>query len=140
MNDIDFDVYKFARILARLDAHRPISDAFEATYTQKGGRRWTSQRQHMTSWFRSQATTGSGAYTRNQPNRSAKVTYNRLQSAEGLLWIAEALGADAAIVQAAADEALATKRGPSRCAVIRRHLPWSLIADLAQSRRRWCRL
>lgn len=135
MAEIDFDVKQFSRILAKLEPHLPISDAFECScYPQTQHPRWRSQRDHMTSWFDAQATKGSGAYTRNQPNRSAKVTYNRLQSAEGMLWIAEALGADPTLVQAAADEALATKRGPSRCAIIRRHLPWEVIAELAKSR------
>ncbi|MEW6891931.1 hypothetical protein V3M60_10270 [Trueperella pyogenes] len=93
MSEIDIDVRRFAKLLAKLDAHLPISDAMEHADPQKNGRWWSSQREHMSSWFASQATTGSGAYTRQEPNLSAKTTYNRLQSPEGLIWIAEALGA-----------------------------------------------
>ncbi|MSS45762.1 hypothetical protein FYJ43_06845 [Cutibacterium sp. WCA-380-WT-3A] len=139
MNEIDLDVKKFARILGKLEEHLEVSDAFEDAVVGQSERRWSSQREHMTSWFRGQRTTGSGAYTRNKPNHSAKRAYNRLQSPEGLLWIAEALGADTELVRAAADEALAAKPNQSRCAVIRRHLPWPMIAELATSRTRWRR-
>lgn len=138
MSDIDFDVHRFARLLARLPAHLEISDSMEQADPQKD-RWWSSQREHMTGWFRSQATTGSGAYSRQRPNHSAKTTYNRLQSAEGMIWIAEALGADKDLVRQVADEALTLPRS-SRCKHIRQHLPWELIAELAQplmGRRRW---
>lgn len=126
MSDKDFDVHRFARLLARLPAHLEISDSMEQTAPQEN-RRWSSQREHMTGWFRSQATTGSGAYSRQRPNHSAKTTYNRLQSAEGMIWIAEALGADKDLVRQAANEAL-TLPSSSRCKHIRQYLPRELIA------------
>ncbi len=137
MSEIDIDVRRFAKLLAKLDAHLPISDAMEHADPQKNGRWWSSQREHMSSWFASQATTGSGAYTRQEPNLSAKTTYNRLQSPEGLIWIAEALGADTALVQRVAEEALTIPRR-SRSAFIRSYLPWELIAQLAKSRQGRC--
>lgn len=127
----DFDTRAFARLLARLPEHLPISDDYEGRYPQPNGRWWSSQREHMTSWFRAQSTTGSGASPRAKPNTSAKVTYNRLLCAEGLLWINEALGQDLARVQAAADEAGAEPNRRKRCAIIRRHLPWEEVAQLA---------
>jgi hypothetical protein len=133
MSEIDFDVKQFARLLARLPEHLEISDAMEEADPQKNGRWWTSQREHMTSWFASQATRGSGSFTRREPNRSAKMTYNRLQHPEGLVWIAEALGADPALVRKVARDALDIPRR-SRSGFVRKHIPWSLIAQLAKSR------
>ena len=142
MSDTDMDVRRFACLLDELEAHLPISDAFEAADPQKVGRWWTSQKEHMRVWFHTQATTGSGAFTRQQPNLSAKTAYNRLQSPDGLLWIAEALGADRELVEAVAEQALKVPRA-SRSAFIRKNLPWNLIIELAtrqqESRRRWAR-
>lgn len=130
----DIDVRRFARLLAGLPEHLPISDAMEHADPQKKGRWWSSQREHMSTWFASQATTGSGAFTRQAPNRSAKTTYNRLQHPEGLMWIAEALGADTTLLQRVAEEALSIPRR-RRSGFVRTHLPWNLIADLAKSQR-----
>ncbi|PXA77862.1 hypothetical protein DCC24_02885 [Auritidibacter sp. NML100628] len=85
----------------------------------------------MTEWFASQATTGFGAYVRRRTDLSATKTYNRRQSAEGLVWIAEALGADADLVQQAAHDVLIRPcRG--RRGYVREHLPWELIAEMAE--------
>ena len=132
MNEMDVDVKEFARLLARLPEHLPISDAMEEADPQKNGRWWTSQREHMSSWFASQATRGSGAFTRRAPNRSAKMTYNRLQHPEGLVWIAEALGVDPALVRQVARDALDVPRR-SRSSFVRKHIPWSLISQVAKS-------
>lgn len=130
----DFDVVDFARLLARLPEHLPISDAFEGEHPQGTGRWWTSQREHMTSWFRAHATTGSGAYTRERPNRSARRTWQRLASPGGMLWIAEALGVDPDVVQRAAEEVAAQTDKRRRTGIIRTHIPWTMIAALAQAR------
>ena len=129
----DLDVMRFADLLNRLPAHLPISDAMEQADSQKTGRWWTSQREHMVGWFRAQTTTGAGAFTRAEPNRSAKITYNRLQCPEGLVWIAEALGANPDMVSEVAQAALQVPRR-SRSGFVRKNLPWELIAELATSR------
>lgn len=127
----DFDVQDFSDLLRTLPKHLPISDAFEVADPQKQGHWWTSQREHMSEWFAVQATTGEGSFTRNQGNRSARRTYQRLGHAEGLVWIAEALGADSNRVQAAVDAALAEPNRRRRPAIVRHHLPWSAISVLA---------
>ncbi|MSS84773.1 hypothetical protein FYJ24_08355 [Actinomycetaceae bacterium WB03_NA08] len=132
LSGIDFDVREFARLLSTLPAHLPISDAMEQADPQKKGRWWSSQREHMSSWFDSQATTGSGSFTRQKPNMSARTTYNMLQHPEGLVWIAEALGVDTQLVQQVANDALAINRR-SRSKFVRQHLPWDMIAGLAKS-------
>ncbi|MDO5034036.1 MAG: hypothetical protein Q4E01_01435 [Actinomycetaceae bacterium] len=137
----DFHVDEFARLLKKLPPHLPISDAFEDTLLAHVEDRWPTQRLHMTTWFEAQATKGSGQYTRETPNISAKTTYNRLQSPYGLMWIAEALGVEEELLQKAAAEALAAPRR-SRSAVIRKHIPWEMIAELAEPKMSssWIRL
>lgn len=128
----DFTNIQFSKLLQRLEEHPSISDAYEQHHPQKQGAWYSSQREHMVSWFRSQSTLGSGKYTRSTPNRSAKTTYNRLLSPGGLIWISDALGADPALVKHAAEAAIAEPEYRKRCAVIRAVLPWALIAELAE--------
>ena len=132
--DEDLDVREFAKKLRRLPEHLPISDALEEQDPQKSGHWWNSQREHMSKWFDSQATTGSGAFSRQRPNRSARTTYNRLQHAEGIIWIAEALGVSSEIVQRAADAAIKEPNRKKRPKIVRDHLPWSLVFEKAKFR------
>ncbi|MDO5048292.1 MAG: hypothetical protein Q4D87_00215 [Actinomycetaceae bacterium] len=137
----DFHVDEFAGLLKKLPRRLPVADAFDGWEQKIDGPLWPSQREHMVNWFRAQTTTGFGQYTREKPNLSAKTTYNRLQSPGGLLWIAEALGVEEELLQKAADEALAAPRR-SRSAVIRKHIPWDMIAELAEPKMSssWIRL
>ncbi|WP_298861919.1 hypothetical protein [uncultured Microbacterium sp.] len=120
---------RFAGILATLPARLPISDWFGTNYPQRRGAWWGDRREHMVSWFDSQATRGAGAYTRRTPNLSARITYERLQAPGALLWIGEAAGAPAEAVQAAADAAVRATDNRTRCRVIREHLPWDMISE-----------
>lgn len=129
----DMDVRDFARLLARLPENLPISDAYhgyDGSYPPPGP--WyTSRRQRMVSWFRGQATTGEGAYSRTTPNLSAKRAYNRLLNSGWLLWINEAVGNDPGLIQQAADAASQEKDHRTRCRIVREHLPWSDVISLA---------
>lgn len=126
----DVDTDEFARVLRRLEPHLPISDGYEALALQRGESHWSSQQEHMVGWFEGQSSHGSGQYTRTTPNRSARTAYNRLLSAFGLLWIAEALGEEPGVVQKAADAARAEPDYRRRCGQIRRVVPWSRILEL----------
>lgn len=131
----DFHSEEFAQILAGLEPHLPISDAFELALPQEHGSWWSSQQQHMVSWFQAQNTTGAGAYTRQVPNISARRTYNRLLAPAAFIWMAEALGEDATVVQDAADAARAEPSARRRPGLIRKKLPWERIAQLAETKR-----
>lgn len=134
---IDFDVLVFAMILSTLPPRLPISDAFDRSRTEiVDDSRYADQREHMVGWFRSQVTRGGGSYTRNNPNTSARATYNRLLNAASLLWIAEALGVDGRVVRAAADEARAEPEYRRRSAIVRRHIPWDQVAARAAGHKR----
>jgi len=91
---------------------------------------WTSQRQHMVGWFSELA--GPGAYNRKTRGLDAKYGYNHLQCAPALLWIAEALGEDSALVKAAANRAAEYRPTASQCAAIRSVVAWTRIEELVK--------
>lgn len=131
----DFGVVDFTQMLDILQPNLPILDAMAAELrTDYATRRYSSERQHMCAWFRGQRTKGGGAYTRDTHNRSAKRTYNRLLNATSVLWIAEALGVDEDLLRNAAAEALSEVDYRRRPAIVRRHVPWDTIAELASQR------
>ncbi|PPG41357.1 hypothetical protein C5C30_08175 [Rathayibacter sp. AY2B5] len=132
----DLDVRQFVRILRGCEAHLPISDQYEKDRPQRRGAWWSSQQEHMVRWFGNQDSTGSGAFTRATPNTSARVTYNRLLCPAAFAWMAEALGEDPAVVQAAADAARAEPEARRRPGLLRRHLPWDRLLELALARQR----
>ncbi|WP_403025576.1 hypothetical protein [Salinibacterium sp. GXW1014] len=129
----DMHVHDFVRVLRRLEPHLPISDAYERDRPQLKGAWWSSQQEHMTGWFNSQDSRGSGAFTRKAPNTSARTTYNRLLCPAAFVWMAEALGEDPAVVQAAADAARNEPNARKRPGLLRKHLPWARISHLARA-------
>ncbi|WP_157155913.1 hypothetical protein [Diaminobutyricimonas sp. LJ205] len=86
----------------------------------------------MTRWFSDQQGRGSGAFTRNEPNTSARTTYNRLLCPAAFVWMAEALGEDSAVVLTAANAARNEPSARKRPGLLRKHLPWQRISQLAQ--------
>ena len=97
---------------------------------------YPSQKIHMYQWFHGQQYAHDGAYGRMSGNYSAKTAYNRFQNPGGLLWLAESLGEDEAILRQAAEAASEAERnrakydGKSRCAAFRRVIPWARIMAL----------
>ena len=133
MEKSDWTGREFARILARLSPHLPISDAYEAAFLP-GPAWWSSQREHLCGWFEELA--GPGAFNRKSRGLGARHGYNHFQCAPGLLWLAEALGEDAEVVQQAADAAGGVGRPATQCAAIRRVIPWQRVAQLAGAKRK----
>lgn len=131
----DMRVHDFVRVLRQLEPHLPISDAYERDRPQLRGAWWSSQKEHMTRWFSDQDGHGSGAFTRNEPNTSARRTYNRLLCPAAFVWMAEALGEDSTVVKRAADAARDEPSARKRPGLLRRHLPWQRILQLAQEER-----
>ncbi len=118
---------EFIRILRTLPASAPVADAYEKFHGQKRGVWYQTQQKHMIGWFKGQATRGFGAYIRTTPNCDARLTYNRLQCGEALLWIGEALGADHSLVSVATEAAVAETGHRRRCGIIRHHLSWAAV-------------
>lgn len=72
----------------------------------------------------------------------ARAAYNHLQCAPALLWLAEALGEDPAVINRAIDAVGAVARnGASQCGAVRREVPWGRIEQLVKQRatQRWWR-
>lgn len=129
---LDFHVQEFAEKLTKLPAKAPITEDFIAKIPDRK-LPYISEQQHMIEWFLSQQTLGFGEYSRSRANNSAKVTYSRLMSAPGLLWIAEALGIDEGRCKALAATGLKVRHPAKLCGIIRRTVPWGEIAELAAS-------
>lgn len=127
----ELTAFEFARILRRLPAHLPESDRYEADFPQASGRWWSSQREHMGAWFGQHP----GYPTATGQDLSARAVYARLACPTAFPWIAEALGEDPAVVRAAADACRAEPDIRKRSAIMRRHLPWARIAELAERHR-----
>lgn len=130
----DLHVHGFVDVLKDLQPHLPISDQYELDRPQARGAWWSSQQEHMVRWFGTQDSLGSGAFTRSVANTSAKTTYNRLLCSAAFVWIAEALGEDLTVVQAAADAARDEPNVRKRPGLLRKHLPWERIVALALAR------
>ena len=133
-NDSDRDVQRYARLFDTLEAHLPISDAFEEKDPQRDKRWWGSQRQHMGCYF-------AGRVPR-LGDWSAEAAYMALQHAEGIMWMVEALDTDGdhtARLVNLSEEIFAgaeqMARG-KRAKFLRHpdHLPWSVIHNLAHHR------
>jgi len=127
----DMHVRDFVKVLRGLEPHLPISDAYELDRPQASGVWWVSQQEHMVRWFSDQDSRGSGAFTRKETNTSSRTTYNRLLCPAAFVWMAEALGEDSAAVKAAADAAREEPSARRRPGVLRRHIPWARVYQLA---------
>lgn len=90
----------------------------------KSGR---TEREHMVSWFGANPTVGSGRYSRKKGNNDARTCYSRLQNAASLLWIAEAVGVDGALVRRAYEAAVSCGDRRRACGAIRREIPWECV-------------
>lgn len=69
----------------------------------------------MVEWFRANETKGSGSYSREIPNKSARRCYNSLMNEASLLWIAEAVGVDELTVRQAFEAAVAASDYRREC-------------------------
>lgn len=118
-----------ARILRYANSNYPISDAYERDHLS-GQHWWTSQREHVTAWL--DQIDGAGAYNRASRGLGAQHAYTHFQCAPGLLWIAEALREESAVVQLAAERAAGIGRPGTQCAAIRRIIPWQRIETLSR--------
>ena len=122
------------RKILPLRSKLPITAAFERALTKRGtwtneGVWYTSQKQHWIGWLGEY--NGPGFYGRKATaGRSAEFVYRHVVCPPMLIWLAEATGVNHSIVMAAKRAALAAKRSlASKCAAIRKVIPWQLIED-----------
>ena len=100
MQTTDINVRQFAEMLRYLDPHPPMTEELHCWKKP-----YSSEKEHMYYWFRGQITNGSGSYGRDEPNNSARTTYNRLLAPGAMLWIAEVLGETPELLNAAVQAA-----------------------------------
>ena len=138
MSNEDLSAVDFSRLLSKLPERLPISDAYDArrpgSIDSLSEQHWySSPKQSMVSWYEDlESPDGS---TRRRRSLEAKIGWNRSLSPQGMLWIAEALGEESAILNEAASEAGHHKRLASQCAAIRRVIPWARVAELLNAYR-----
>lgn len=123
---------EFAELLRSREAHYPISDRYVSEVHDSPDKSGSDEREHMVIWFEANETKGSGPYSRNNPNKSARTCYVNLGNAASLLWIAEAMGIPGDTVQHAFDAAASAGHHRTACAKIREIIPWDEIQGRAE--------
>ena len=130
----DIRTIEFSEMLCHLEPHPPITSQLD---------RWrnpyTSEKAHMVLWFGSQETKGSGSYTRNKPNNSARTTYNRLLAPGAMLWVAEVMGEAPDRLKAAVQSAKQAEKvhWRNRGNGFRKVIPFDRIYELYQHPEGW---
>ncbi|MBQ7806350.1 hypothetical protein [Rhodococcus sp. (in: high G+C Gram-positive bacteria)] len=118
-------------VMGRLSSAQPLTEAYEVGFAAHGV--WySSQKEHLLGFWGEYNTPG--AYNRKHTDRDAKFAYNHLRCPPGLLWLAEALGEERAVLERGIDAIKAA--GPnlsSQCAAFRKVVPWSRIESLIEA-------
>ena len=125
----DMSCLAFSHLLRFKRPHYPYSDRYLSEVNDSPDTHARTEKQHMVQWFADNATHGSGAYSRQKPNNSAKNCYNKLENAASLLWIAEAAGVEKPIVAAAFEAARQAGDYRRACGAIRKIISWSMIIE-----------
>ncbi len=97
----DIHVRNFLCVLKALHPRLPGSDHYELDRRQARGAWLSSQQEHMVALPGNQDTLGSGIFTPQVANSTAKTTYNSLLHPAAFVWITKALGENSVAVQAA---------------------------------------
>lgn len=128
LGENDLDTVDMAYLFARIPYIKEDDEFCESI-----GVTYDYDQLHMSVWFSAQVTMKKGPYSRSVPNHSARTTYNRLLNPYSLLWICTILGEDKELLRKAAEE-METKGSPaSKCAVIRKYVPFDRVLELAKA-------
>lgn len=127
VSDNDLQCRRFAELLATKKEHYLFSDRYIREVHDSPDKTGSNEREHMVRWFTDNETKGSGHYSRQQPNKSARHCYNSLLNAASLLWIAEAVGIDDLTVRRAYEAAKAAGDYRRACGAIRKIITWDMI-------------
>lgn len=125
----DMSCVAFPHLLRFKRSHYPYSDRYLSEVNNSPDTHARTEKQHMVHWFADNATQGSGAYSRQKPNNSAKRCFNKLENAASLLWIAEAVGIEEPVVAAAFEAARQAGDYRRACGAIRKIITWSMIIE-----------
>ena len=122
------------KAISRLSPRSPFTDEFSTKWRAKrirGGQQertsvwYTTQHQHWLGWLKQYD--GPGAYGRTGRDYSAEFAYNHIVNPQMLIYLAEAVRIDRALLRAAAKAALASTTMSAMSGAIRRVLPWKVI-------------
>ena len=128
----DMDVLDFARAISMCEKSTPIADAYDLAHGQKENRWWACQREHLTVWCLYQPTNGVKGFV-HQPNSSARWMYNHFKRPETLLWLAEALGEDAALLTQLAEQMALCGADSTAVKLLREQIPFDRILELLKA-------
>ena len=116
-------------VVLSLPARQPITDEYEG-WPIPSKAWYKHQKQHLDGWLNEYNTPG--AYQRARLDGDARDFYQRFRCVAGLLWLAEALGIDDALLRKAVEDVIAAGANPSsQCGAFRKRVPWTLIEPLA---------
>ncbi|MFH8979334.1 hypothetical protein, partial [Streptomyces sp. NPDC017890] len=94
------ELAQLVTVIDSLQAAQPVTDAFEPR-SRDSAVWYSSQKEHLLGFWGEYNTPG--AYNRKHTDRDAKFAYNHLRCAPGLLWLAEALGEERAVLERGID-------------------------------------
>lgn len=111
-------VRKLLAAIRQLPADKPVHTP---------GKWYVTQHEHWIGWLSEYS--GPGAYGRDASvKRDAKFAYNHIVEPEMLLYLAAAAGVDKRKVSIARESASASRTLMQKAGVVRRHLPWPIVA------------
>lgn len=111
-------VRKLLAAIRKLQADRPVHTP---------GKWYRTQHEHWIGWLSEYH--GTGAYGRNVTvERDAKFAYNHIVEPQMLLYLAGAAGVQRSKVSRARNAASDAKTLMQRAGIVRKHLPWTVIA------------
>lgn len=127
--DHDMDVTEFGRKISMLTTPTPLADAFDREHGQIKGRWWSSQREHLSIWC-FHYPYGDVKGFEHTPGTSARQMYNCFGRPETLLWLAEALGEEEAVLRDVIDAIKDIPSCRTACAKVRKQIPFDRILAL----------
>lgn len=91
------------------------------------GKWYRSQKEHWLGWLGGYG--GPGAYGRKVRGKDAKYAYNHIVESKMLLWLIGEAGVRSELLENAREAADKASSMPAKSAEVRRHVPWSVLAE-----------
>jgi hypothetical protein len=110
-------------------AIKPLPSEEPVPKGTQGFNLYQTQKDHWLGWLDPSA--GTGTYPRQTGAEvPARTVYNRIMEPKMLLWLASAAGVSSGRVAEASTAAAQHRAFASKCAAVRKLLPWRVVADL----------
>jgi len=117
----NLSVEEFIRFIKKLPSDEPVAKGTQ------GYNLYTTQKDHWLGWLDVKSDTGT--YQRkDSPNRDAKYVYNHIMEPKMLIWLISAVVPDEDTINHIAKEYTTQKSMASKCASIRKIVPWDTIS------------